>query len=72
MCSTLSLMVLFLSITSIAYVKSSNASTCFLNVTTDSDDMEPTGNPLDIELWMDILHIRDVPNSGGSYSVDLK
>ena len=70
MSSIISLLFLFLVVTSIARAKS--MASCFLNRTTDSDDVETTGNPLDIEVWIEVLHIRDVPNSGGSYGVDVK
>ena len=35
-------------------------------------DNEPKGNPLRIHVWIQILHIRDIPDGGGSFGVDLK
>ena len=34
-------------------------------------DSEPKGNPLRIHVWNQILHIRDIPDSGGSYEMDV-
>ena len=45
---------------------------CALNLSNNRDDMEPSGNPLEILVRKQILHIRDVPDSGGSFGVDLK
>ena len=35
-------------------------------------DSEPKGNPLHIQVRIIILHIRDIPDSGGSFGVDIK
>ena len=35
-------------------------------------DSEPKGNPLRIHVLIQILHIRDIPDSGGSFGVDIK
>ena len=35
-------------------------------------DWEPKANPLLIGMNLKVLHIRHVPDSGGSYGVDLK
>ena len=35
-------------------------------------DSEPKGNPLPIQVRIIILHIRDIPDSGGSFGVDIK
>ena len=34
--------------------------------------LEPKGYPLLIHSKMHVLHIRNVPNSGGSFGVDIK
>ena len=45
---------------------------CSLDLNNGFDDMEPMENPLQITIRMHILRIRDVPDSGGSFSVDMK
>lgn len=35
-------------------------------------EKEPTGNPLLIHVRIIILHIRDIPDRGGSFGVDIK
>ena len=60
---------LYLTVVPFTYGKSSS---CYLNRTFEYDDMEPTKNPLLIHVRFEILHIRDVPNSGGSFGVDIK
>ena len=59
----------YLAVVPFTYGKSSS---CNLNRTFEYDDMEPTMNPLIIHVKFEILHIRDVPNSGGSFGVDIK
>ena len=34
--------------------------------------LEPTGDPLIIHAKMHVLHIRNVPDGGGSFGVDVK
>ena len=35
-------------------------------------DWEPEANPLFIDINLIILHIRDIPDSGGSFGLDLE
>ena len=49
-----------------------NTTGCHLSLNSGWHDREPTGNPLQILERIQILRIRDVPDSGGSFSVDLK
>ena len=35
-------------------------------------DSEPRGYPLPIHVWIVILHIRDIPDRGGSFGADIK
>ena len=44
---------------------------CELTINGDDDDLEPRGDPLILNARFRILNLRDVPDSGGSYSVDI-
>ena len=51
---------------------SKSAQGCELKRNNDWTEMEPKGNPLLIQVKLEILHIRDVPDRGGSFGTDLK
>ena len=45
---------------------------CKLNIPKDvQDHMEAQGKPLEMDIIMKILRVRDVPDSGGSFGADL-
>ena len=44
---------------------------CELTLNGGYEDLEPEGDPLIINARFKILNLRDVPDSGGSYSVDI-
>ena len=44
---------------------------CQLTLDSDYDNMEPEGDPLQLHVRFRILHLRDVPDSGGSFGVDI-
>ena len=44
---------------------------CNLNLKNGFDDMEPKGSPLILHVKLGILGLRDVPDSGGSFGVDV-
>ena len=65
--------VIFFLLTAVmAFVKAQhNSKDCQLTLNGDYDDLEPGGDPLILNARFRILHLRDVPDSGGSYSVDI-
>ena len=44
---------------------------CHLTLNNGWDEMEPMGDPLALHVRIRVLHLRDVPDSGGSFGVDL-
>ena len=36
------------------------------------DKKRPSGQPLVLHTELEVLHVRDVPDSGGTYGVDIK
>ena len=44
---------------------------CQLTLNSGSDDMEPEADPLLLQVRIRVLHLNDVPDSGGSFSVDV-
>ena len=49
-----------------------NSKGCQLMFNDSYDALEPRGDPLILNARFRILHVRDVPDSGGSYSLDIK
>ena len=45
---------------------------CHLDLNNGYDEMEPEGYPLLIHVRIRIFHLRDVPDSGGSFGVNTK
>ena len=45
---------------------------CHLSLDSSFDEMEPDGDPLLLNVKITVLHLRDVPDSGGSFDVDIK
>ena len=43
---------------------------CHLNLNNGHFDLEPIGDPLLIHSEIRVFHFRDIPDSGGSFSVD--
>ena len=43
---------------------------CYLTLNNGWDEMEPVGDPLTLHVRIRVLHLRDVPDSGGSFGVD--
>ena len=44
---------------------------CVLQRNDDYYDWEPKGNPLLLHANLKVNHMRDIPNSGGSYGMDI-
>ena len=36
------------------------------------ENKRPSSNPLVLQTKLEVLHVRDVPDSGGTYGVDIK
>ena len=49
-----------------------NQKGCNLTLNNGYDEMEPEGNPLLIQVRIRVFHLRDVPDSGGSFGVNIK
>ena len=50
-----------------------NASRGCLHEEMQREEMKkPSGIPLVLQTKLEVLHIRDVPDSGGTYGVDIK
>ena len=49
-----------------------NQKGCHLTLNNGYDEMEPEGNPLLIQVRIRVFHLRDVPDSGGSFGVNIK
>ena len=45
---------------------------CYFESNHSGYDWEPIANPLTIKMQLTILHIRDIPDSGGSFGLDLE
>ena len=45
---------------------------CHLSLDSSFDEKEPEGDPLLLNVKITVLHLRDVPDSGGSFGVDIK
>ena len=43
---------------------------CHLNLNSGQFDLEPISDPLLIHSKIRVFHFRDIPDSGGSFSVD--
>ena len=43
---------------------------CYLTLNNGWDEMEPVSDPLIFHVRIRVLHLRDVPDSGGSFGVD--
>ena len=43
---------------------------CRLNLNNGHLELEPIGDPLLIHVRMRVFHFRDIPDGGGSFSVD--
>ena len=43
---------------------------CHLNLNNGLFELEPLGNPLLIHSKIRVFHFRDIPDSGGSFSMD--
>ena len=54
------------------YVELEKVTKCHLSLNSDSHDMEPFGDPLILNVSIKIYHLREVPVSGGSFSVDMR
>ena len=48
-----------------------NSKGCHLAPLSGYDNIEPEGDPLLLHVRFRVLHIRDVPDSGGSFGVDI-
>ena len=44
---------------------------CSLDPNNEHFDWEPKGNPLIFNVQLTLDHMRDIPNSGGSYGMDI-
>ena len=51
---------------------SRNPKGCKLTLNTGADKMEPLGHPLLIDVRIRLFHLREVPNSGGSFAFHTK
>ena len=49
-----------------------NQKGCHLTLNNGNKGMEPEGHPLIIHVMIRIFHLRDVPDSGGSFGVNTK
>ena len=49
-----------------------NPKGCQLTLNTGWNDMEPLGHPLLIDVRIRLFHLREVPDSGGSFAVNTK
>ena len=45
---------------------------CHLTLNNGDDDMEPEGDPLLFHVRIKMIRLRDIPERGGSFSVDIK
>ena len=45
---------------------------CALETNNKWYDWEPKGNPLLLHVDLKVLHMRDIPNSGGSFGIDMQ
>ena len=45
---------------------------CQLTLNTGANKMEPLGHPLQIDVRIRLFHLREVPNSGGSFAFHTK
>ena len=54
------------------YLELEKVTKCHLSLNSDSHDMEPYGDPLILNVSIKIYHLREVPVSGGSFSVDMR
>ena len=67
------LLLLILSLTNVSFCKKRLPQGCRLLPTPAVvSQTEPTGEPLVISLDMKVLDVRDVPDAGGSYGVDVQ
>ena len=65
--------IFFLLAAALAFVNAEdNSKGCQLTLNVSNDYLEPRGDPLILNARFRILHLRDVPDSGGSYSLDIK
>ena len=44
---------------------------CRLSLNSGWDEIEPIGDPLLIHVIIRVLHLTDIPDSGGFFSVDV-
>ena len=51
---------------------SRNPKGCKLTLNTGVNEMEPLGHPLLIDVRIRLFHLREVPNSGGSFAFHTK
>ena len=68
------LLMLILSWTNVSFSKRHKPlpQSCTLHPTPAVKQTEPTGEPLLISVDMKVLDIREVPDTGGSYGVELQ
>ena len=69
---TLTIQSYFMSAAQAQSLKLDKATKCHLFLNSDSHDMEPFGDPLILNVSIKIYHLREVPVSGGSFSVDMR
>ena len=69
---TLTFQSYIMSATQAQYLEFEKATKCHLSLNSESHDMEPFGNPLILNVSIKIYHLREVPESGGSFSVDMR
>ena len=68
------LLMLILSWTNVSFSKRPKPlpQSCTLHPTPGTPGTEPTGEPLLISVDMKVLDIREVPDTGGSYGVEVQ
>ena len=44
---------------------------CTLTLNNGWNDMEPVGDPLVVDVRIRVIHLSDIPDSGGSFSTNL-
>ena len=49
-----------------------NSHGCRLSLNNGLDDMAPKGDPLLIHNSIKVLYLRDIPDSGGTFAVDMR
>ena len=64
-----SIFVVFITAQSVGAL-SNNSKSCYLTLN-GYDDIEPEGDPLLLHVRFKVLRLRDIPDSGGSFSVNI-